>query len=202
MSRLSTSLAPCLDCSQDCPIKGDLQSFYHAAREVSEVRPYLSSLVSQLFACLRQMVGDRQIKDAESLGVALGAVFDLCLSLLYAERVANTGWLYCPSSPATSFYPYLRSCPRCGKYNDTKDSPSHKPSSDTIGRYTTACLGAILSETCRVSRNGFRVQFLSSSQGDVDMIIFNNETLVLCEVKASPLYLLPVCVLHKKASGG
>lgn len=167
------------------------------AREVSEVKPYLSGLVSKLFVCLRQMVRGGQIRDAESLGIALGAVFDLCLSLLYAERVANTGWLYCPSIPTLSFYPYIKSCPRCGKYDDTTISVSHKPPSDTIGRYTTACLGAILSEACRVARNGFKVRFLHSSQGDVDMLIFDRETVILCEVKASPLYLLPLCVLHK-----
>lgn len=30
------------------------------------------------------------------------------------------------------------------------------------------------------------------------MLIFDRETLILCEIKASPLYLLPVCVLHRK----
>lgn len=202
MSRDSDKLAACLDCSQGCSVSGDIKGFYRKAKAARASRSHLNSLVGELFECLERMVQNGDIQDAESLGIALGASFDLCISLLYTERVANLDWLYCPNDPPMSFYPYLKGCPRCGKIGSQDKIKSHKPASDTIGRYSTVCLAAILSEMCRVSRNGFEVRVLEASRGDVDMLIFDAETLILCEVKASPLHLIPACVLHSKPLEG
>ena len=180
----------CFNCQRDCAIKGELSSLYSAAVKPSDYDTRLYNFVRQLFECLQRMVQGKAVQDAKSLAVALGAIFDWCLSLLYAENAANTGWLYCPDA-LMSFYPYIKSCPRCGRLENESISV-HKPASDAIGRYTTLCLGAILSEVCRVCRNGFKVRILPTSRGDVDMLIFDATTVVLCEVKSSPLYLLPL----------
>jgi hypothetical protein len=186
----------CFNCQRDCAIKGELSSLYSAAVKPSDYNTRLYDFVRQLFECLQRMVQGKAVQDAKSLAVALGAIFDWCLSLLYAEKTANTGWLYCPDA-LMSFYPYIKSCPRCGRLENESISV-HKPASDAIGRYTTLCLGAILSEVCRVCRNGFKVRILPTSRGDVDMLIFDATTVVLCEVKSSPLYLLPLCVRYQR----
>jgi len=171
-------------------------SLYNAAVKPNDYNTRLSEFVSQLFNALAQMVQSKVIQDADTLGITLGAIFDWCISLLYAEKTANTGWLYCPNAQM-GFYPYIKSCPHCGRVEQTEISV-HKPPSDTIGRYTTLCLGAILSEVCRVCQNGFEVRILPTSRGDVDMLIFDATTVVLCEVKSSPLYLLPLCVRYQR----
>ena len=171
-------------------------SLYNAAVKPNDYNARLSEFVSQLFNALAQMVQSKVIQDADTLGITLGAIFDWCISLLYAEKTANTGWLYCPNAQM-GFYPYIKSCPHCGRVEQTEISV-HKPPSDTIGRYTTLCLGAILSEVCRVCQNGFEVRILPTSRGDVDMLIFDATTVVLCEVKSSPLYLLPLCVRYQR----
>ncbi|BCW96979.1 MAG: hypothetical protein WHS44_05580 [Fimbriimonadales bacterium] len=198
MNRDSDNRAACLNCSHSCSVKSEIEGFYSKAKAALDSRSHLRNFVGELFECLGQMVQNGDIQDAESLGIALGASFDLCISLLYTERVANLDWLYCQNAPPMSFYPYLKGCPRCGSLDSQATIKAHKPSSDTIGRYTTACLAAILCEMCRVSRNGFEVRVLDASRGDVDLLIFDAQTLILCEVKASPLHLLPVCVRHSK----
>ncbi|MGQ9902111.1 MAG: hypothetical protein ACUVR1_07855 [Fimbriimonadales bacterium] len=194
----SDSNAPfaCLNCPRSCLIKEELTSLHENAINASEYNAQLANFVRQLFECLRRMVQSREIEDTESLGIALGSIFDWCVSLLYAEKVANTGWLYCPDAQM-SFYPYIKSCPVCGRVENIEPRV-HKPSSDTIGRYTTICLGTILSEICRVSQNKFAVKILPTSRGDIDMLIFDSTTAVLCEVKSSPLYLFPLCVRYEK----
>ena len=143
----------CFACRRDCPIKGELLSLYATAVKPNDYNTRLSEFVSQLFNALAQMVQRKVIQDAETLGIMLGAIFDWCISLLYAEKTANIGWLYCPNAQM-GFYPYIKSCPHCGRVEHTEITV-HKPPSDTIGRYTTLCLGAILSEVCRVCQNGF-----------------------------------------------
>jgi hypothetical protein len=171
-------------------------SLYTIAVKPNDYNTRLSEFVSQLFNALAQMVQRKDIQGAETLGIMLGAIFDWCISLLYAEKTANIGWLYCPNAQM-GFYPYIKSCPHCGRVEHTEITV-HKPPSDTIGRYTTLCLGAILSEVCRVCQNGFEVRILPTSRGDVDMLIFDATTVVLCEVKSSPLYLLPLCVRYQR----
>ena len=186
----------CFACRRDCPIKGELLSLHTIAVKPNDYNTRLSEFVSQLFNALAQMVQRKDIQGAETLGIMLGAIFDWCISLLYAEKTANIGWLYCPNAQM-GFYPYIKSCPHCGRVEHTEITV-HKPPSDTIGRYTTLCLGAILSEVCRVCQNGFEVRILPTSRGDVDMLIFDATTVVLCEVKSSPLYLLPLCVRYQR----
>ena len=194
----SEQLPACFACrNEDCLIKGELLSLYNAAVKPKDCKPELFEFVNQLFNCLTQMVQRQVIKDAEMLGKMLGAIFDWCMSLLYAEKMrGNIGWLYCPQAQM-GFYPYIKSCPRCGRVEKT-EIPVHKPPSDTIGKYASLCLGVILSEVCRVSQNGFDVRILPSSRGDVDMLIFDEAEVVLCEVKSSPLYLMPLCVSYQR----
>lgn len=51
---------------------------------------------------------------------------------------------------------------------------------------------AILSEICRQARNGWQVRLITSSRGEVDLILYSIDCTVLCEIKASPLVAFPV----------
>jgi len=96
-------------------------SLYNAAVKPNDYNARLSEFVSQLFNALAQMVQSKVIQDADTLGITLGAIFDWCISLLYAEKTANTGWLYCPNAQM-GFYPYIKSCPHCGRVEQTEIS--------------------------------------------------------------------------------
>lgn len=85
-----------------------------------------------------------------------------------------------------AFYPYIRSCVRCGRVPQLP-TVAHKPSSDSIGRYTSLCMASILNGICRHARNGWRARLVASSSGEVDLVLYSSNRIVLCEIKASPL---------------
>ncbi len=190
-------LPECLLGQCDCAVASELHSIFEASKAVDEVRPDLTKLVLRLFDCLQYLMQKGLILDADELGIALGAVFDFCLSLLYAERCTATQWLYCPREPAASFYTYVKSCPRCGRVENIPPV-AHKPPSDTIGRYTTLCRTAILAEIFRRTRNGWNARIITTARGEVDVILFSPQKVVLCEVKASPLVAFPLYAVNEE----
>ena len=191
------SLPICFSGECGCLVAPELRRIHEASTSAEALRPDLTLLVSRIFDCLKVLVQRQTIPSPEELGIALGAVFDLCMSLLYAERCTHTQWLYCPQEPIASFYPYMRSCPRCGRTDDLP-TVAHKPASDSIGRYASLCLAAILAELCQRTRTGWNVRLLASGRGEIDMILFNAEHAVLCELKASPLTAFPICVFYEE----
>lgn len=188
----------CIQGECSCLIAPQVRLIYDSSRTVQEIRPDVAQFVKRAFRCLKELVQQHYLQTAAELGVALGATFDLCLSLLYAERVAHRQWLYCPRTPPKCFYTYLKSCPRCGRI-DEQARVAHKPSSDSIGRYTTVCLTAILDELCKRTQNGWRVRLIASARGEVDLLLVSNKQLILGEVKASPLVAFPIGVLLEES---
>lgn len=181
------------ECS--CEIASAVQQLYHSSQSVHELRPDICDFTAMAFRCLRSMVRDQYIASAEELGLALGAIFDLGVSLLYAERMASRGWLYCPTGHPMSFYPYVKSCPRCGRIQEPAIS-AHKPGSEHIGRYNAICMAAVLTEFCRYTRNGWEARLVLKGHDQVDMLLISKNKFVLCEIKASPLSAFPLCVVH------
>lgn len=188
----------CLTESCSCAIAAELRQAFEVAKTVDEIMPELTQLAALLIEVLGELVKSGFLPTPHALGRALGASFDLCVSLLYASHAADTGWLYCPKQPYTSFYPYTKICPRCGR--DTQEVEAvtaHKPASDRIGRYTSLTISALLSEILRKYQSGWSLRLLDSSRGDIDLLLWNEETLVLCEVKASPLTALTLSTPHE-----
>lgn len=184
----------CLSCDQGCKIARELEEIGRAARSPREVNEAIADLVRQTFSAMSELIKKKKITNETQLGNALGTVFDVCMSVLYAQGAANADWLYCPAKEdqqAMLFYPYIRSCPRCGKI--AGEVPKHKPSSDTIGRYASLVIAAILEEICIRTQNGWEVRVLMGSRSDIDLLLLSNSLLVLCEVKASPLIAFPLC---------
>ena len=52
-------------------------SLYNAAVKPNDYNARLSEFVSQLFNALAQMVQSKVIQDADTLGITLGAIFEL-----------------------------------------------------------------------------------------------------------------------------
>lgn len=186
----------CGEC--ECEIALAVKHIYEVSTSVEQIRPDLTRLTSRLFDCIANLVKTRKIANENDLGFALGAVFDLSVSLLYAEQATHTRWLYCPNEPAMSFYTYVKSCPRCGQIGGETEIPHHKPPSDRIGRYTSYCLAAIIAEMCRRTKSGWRVRLVPQRDSEVDAILTDGSHLVLCEIKASPLTAFPLSTVYEE----
>lgn len=191
----------CIKGECPCEIASAVRHIYRRSKQVHELRPDVAQFAREAFLCLKDLVAERFIDSATKLGQALGAIFDVCVSLLYAEQAVHRGWLYCPVEPPASFYTYVKSCPRCGRVGrkdaDNQGLVAHKPSSQKIGCYNALCTAAILSEFCQHTQNRWDVA-LDTSNSDVDMILTNESNFVLCEIKASPLVAFPLCVTHEE----
>lgn len=186
----------CGEC--ECEIAFAVKHIYEASTSIQQIRPDLTRLASRMFDCIAELVRAREIANENDLGFALGAVFDLSVSLLYAEQATHTKWLYCPNEPAMSFYTYVKSCPRCGQVGGETEIPHHKPPSDRIGRHTSYCLAAIIAEMCHRTKNGWRVRLVPQRYSEVDAILTDRSHLVLCEIKASPLTAFPLSTVYKE----
>lgn len=131
--------------------------------------------------------------------IALPALFDLVASAAYAERtISNDGWLYCSGEDLENelpalYFPFLRTCPRCSVTRGVKPSAkSNKPGSDTIGEIASNATILILSEVLRRITPDAKIAKVSDRIGDVDAVIYDENTLALVEIKSSPLTLYPL----------
>ncbi len=159
--------------------------------------PDFHELTDTLISTLSDMVRDGDITTAEQIGEAMAALFDLCVSLEYAKMVADTGWVYCPPPSEQEnpllFYTYVRACPRCAlSGRKVLLEQSHKPRSDTIGRIAAKTIGGLLNALVKRIGNQWQLYQVGRQILDVDMLIAANESIALCEVKASPLIAFPL----------
>jgi hypothetical protein len=191
---------PCTTCTCDCEVKSDLVRMLESASSPAADDPPFVALVDKLLDCLSFLVHSGEIATPRALGVALAALFDLCVSLEYAKLITETGWLYCPPrqgerEPLLS-YPYVKACPRCAATGsvewDDDIHKAHKPGSDRIGRTAAKTLGVMLSSLSRRTGSAWAVKQTTREFYDIDMLLFNGDTLALGEVKASPLAAFPV----------
>jgi hypothetical protein len=164
--------------------------------------PDFIQLVNTLIATLSHLVQARQITTPDDLGIALAALFDLCVSLEYAKLITDTDWLYCPASQQHKdpvlLYSYVKACPRCAALGQVVRVESHKPGSDTIGRIAAKTIGVLLSALSQRAGNTWKVKQTTRQIFDTDMLLFTAETLALCEVKASPLVAFPLIAPLKR----
>lgn len=187
---------PCWGCQADCDLRDDLKFVWSNASEPGANDPAFVQLVSTLVATTSRLVQAGQITQPEDLGIALAALFDLCVSLEYARLVTDTDWVYCPASQQNSspvlLYPYVKACPRCAALGQVARVESHKPGSDTIGRIAAKTLGVLLSALSRWTGSVWQVWQTNRQVFETDMLLVTAEALALCEVKASPLAAFPL----------
>jgi hypothetical protein len=193
----------CLGCELHCSIKDDLNAIWRDSFLPGEGDPELERLVKILFSTVAQLIKSGHITSPQQLGVAFAALFDLCISLEYATLVADTKWVYCPPTGndpnGILFYPYVKACPRCAVYGSkNKINCSHKPSSDKIGSIAAKTLNIFLTVFASRTSRKWQVRQTRRQSYEVDLLLFNKDTLVLCEVKASPLVAFPLAVKLNK----
>lgn len=187
---------PCLSCTLGCGLNDDLSFIWDRSAPPAADDPDFSQLVNTLVATLSELVASKKIPNSNDLGMALAALFDLCVSLEYAKLVTDTDWVYCPVNEQHGrpvlLYPYVKACPRCATSGQVTRVESHKPGSDTIGRIAAKTLGMLLLALSQRTGNDWQVWQTTRQIFDTDMLLFNAETLALCEVKASPLVAFPL----------
>ncbi|MCW5853555.1 MAG: hypothetical protein KIT87_26050, partial [Anaerolineae bacterium] len=120
------------------------------------------------------------------------------MSAKYAKRmVADGGWTYCSGANTnetpTLFFPFLKTCPRCSVKRGIKPSvKANKPQSDLIGEMAVDSTILVLAALLHSIDPRVVVQKSNVRQGDVDMVIYDNDMIVLGEVKSSPLVVYPL----------
>lgn len=198
----SSTTLPCLNCTLGCGLNNDLSFIWNSSAEPAKDDRAFTELVRTLVDTLSELVKTQQITTPTDLGMALGALFDLCVSLEYARLITDTDWVYCPATQQHAqpmlFYSYVKACPRCAASGKVEPAVSHKPGSDTIGRIAAKVLGALLVALCKQTGNDWQVRQTTRRVFDIDMLLFTTETLVLCEVKASPLVAFPLAITLKR----
>jgi hypothetical protein len=147
------------------------------------------------------------IPNENRLSTTFAALFDLICNAEYLHgRIVNDNWLYCrqdrfdPDSTPYAYYCFLKQCPRCsldhglegGSRGLTGARKNHKPTSHHIGEITTTAVMMFMDILGRGSGEQLTLATISNQSHDVDSVAFNDDLLVLFEVKASPMVTFPV----------
>lgn len=124
-------------------------------------------------------------------GIKMAALFDLFVSCEYYGNIASKGWTYCSLQPPMLLYSYTNACPRCLSNLQFKYTKGNKPGSGQIGVATTDILCEMLSALMRLNESNVEV---SKASEPADAILYepDTETIVLAEIKASPLLTVPI----------
>lgn len=158
-----------------------------------------AELVQTFFVSYRNLCCSSSKTEKEyTPDIALPALFDLVVSAKYAERmVSDGGWIYCTGKdldegPAL-YFPYLKTCPRCSVKRGIKPSAkANKPVSAHIGDAASDATILILSELINQIAPGVKLGKSTDRQGDVDLVIYDQEMIALAEIKSSPLSVYPL----------
>ncbi|GAB4420710.1 MAG: hypothetical protein Fur0044_17770 [Anaerolineae bacterium] len=140
-----------------------------------------------------------EVKDVLTPDVALPALFDFLMSVKYIKRqVSNGGWTYCSGenvaeTPAL-YFPFVKACPRCSVKKGIVRPlvEANKPKSDPIGEIASDCTVLILSRVISKIAPGVKIGKSTLRQGDVDLVIYDQNVVVLAEIKSSPLVVYPL----------
>ncbi len=191
------SLPVCLSC-RECGIQDELTRIWASAIDPGADSPDIYEFVKMQINATKELILHGQVKTPEELGVTLAALFDLVVSLQYAALVTDTGWIYCPALSSENkplcIRPYVKACPRCavlGRKVVVDAAERNKPPSATIGQIASRTLILLLYTLSQVADTGWQIRLIRSS-GDIDVVLYNNTTIALGEVKASPLLALPL----------
>ena len=133
----------------------------------------------------------------QSIGLRLAALFDLFVSCQYYNGLANKGWTYCPQTPQMLLYAYTNICPRCLGKHEYVFTKANKPESGQIGMATTEILCEML--VSYFKSKGRDIEIHKASE-PIDVIIYESSTqlMVISEVKAAPLFTIPLSLPCEK----
>lgn len=189
----------CFRC-HSCGIEHELSNVWSMSAEPDLESVELAQLIDRLIETIAAMVRSRLIETPQELGIALASIFDLCISLKYAQTVTDTGWIYCPPSDDVKepliVRPYLKACPRCamrGRKVVLTDS-RNKPGSDKIGDISSSVIALMLQILGKHTQNGWYVRRAKRPVSDIDVVLYNDSIVALGEIKASPLFPLPLAL--------
>lgn len=168
---------------------------------LSKVQPIdpnstLTTFAKAIFKASKELSKDPSLGLTQ--GEILAAGFDLGVSAAYAQFIGNNGWVFCrhdkeKKSPKL-YYPFVNACPRCLMNGSFVYTPSKKPESGSIGKATSALLGAIYNEVVLNNSNGRCSVLMLGGSEDADGILKEGEKICLLEIKAAPLVTFPFVV--------
>ena len=152
-----------------------------------EVRDIISQIIG--VACSKMFT--------QALGIRLAALFDLFVSAQYYNGLANKGWTYCPQEPQMLLYSYTNICPRCLGRHEYVFTKSNKPESGQIGLATAEILCEMLVSYFRLK--GRCIEIYKASE-PIDVIVYepSTELMIISEVKAAPLFTIPLSLPCEK----
>lgn len=154
----------------------------------------ISKIVQDIIETVVSMTLSRYNKNN---GLHLAALFDMFVACEYYSFLANKGWTYCSYSPDMLLYAYTNTCPRCLGHDSFVFTKGNKPESGQIGMITTEILCEMLAATFK--HNDCNVQIFKASE-PVDVLIYEPKTelMIMAEVKAAPLFTVPIGCLCEK----
>lgn len=152
-----------------------------------EVRDIISQIIG--VACSKMFT--------QTLGIRLAALFDLFVSAQYYNGLANKGWTYCPHEPQMLLYSYTNICPRCLGRHEYVFTKSNKPESGQIGLAAAEILCEMLVSYFRLKGRCIEIHKASEP---IDVIVYepSTELMIISEVKAAPLFTIPLSLPCEK----
>jgi hypothetical protein len=131
------------------------------------------------------------------LGLVLASAFDLLCNVEYCHgRMVSNNWIYCRShSTPYAYFSFLKQCPQCSVETGLEKrltGAQHKPSSHHIGEITTTICTMILRLLSYGSDKPLTVDVITKQNHDVDAVAYDDQLVVLLEIKASPMVTFPI----------
>lgn len=134
--------------------------------------------------------------------LVLAFLFDLTCNAEYLhDRLTNDRWIYCDahvegeSRQHEAYFSFLKQCPDCclSMGLDARiEKAQHKPTSHHIGEITSTITVLLLTLLAKATDENIQLAPIAKQSHDVDAVVFNEDLLVLLEVKSSPLVTFPV----------
>ena len=166
---------------------------------------HLTSLAADLYA---------QDKST-SIGLTLACLTDLCFNMEYVRRITDTHWAYCNRGGKPKvFYPYLGVCPRCVLHTSLREAAlgatkskddeeaenrkryfGNKVQGHHVGRIGERVITLLLDLLSKAHDPKALSGLVIDDQHDVDSVFILSGFLLLAQIKASPLVLLPAVVI-------
>lgn len=167
----------------------------------------------------RQLTGpaaDLYAQDkANFIGLVLACLTDLCFNMEYVRRIRDSNWAYCnKDSKPKVFYPYLGVCPRCVLHTSLRDAAlgptkakdddeadnrkryfGNKVGGHHVGRIGERVITLLLDLLSKAHDRKALSGLVIDDQHDVDSVFILSGLLLLAQIKASPLVLLPAVVV-------
>jgi hypothetical protein len=174
---------------------------------VSPPQDESEELIRTYFRSYAELLNQDEQNNLYNPGIALPALFDLVSSAHYAQRSVHKGnWTYCKgqsNEDASLYFPYFNTCPRCSVKHDIKPKvTSNKPQSSVIGDVAEMTTLHIIDKLTDIVSPEVNVYNSTDRQGDVDVVIKDDEVVALGELKSSPLSVFPLEVEWNETNRG